>query len=102
MQAFIVQKGGSPLAFYKVLSDATSVARVICLVIQSVLGDLVIVSWLLLSGLVLLFISPQIWRLYVVYGQRFWVVIPTLLLVTCYTGMVFNLGFLSRDVKCRT
>lgn len=32
------------------------------------------------------------------YGQRFWVVIPPLLLVTCYTGMVFNLGFLGRDV----
>ncbi|KAI0279425.1 hypothetical protein BGY98DRAFT_968865 [Russula aff. rugulosa BPL654] len=67
---FIVQKGGSALAFYEVLSDATSVARVICLVIQSVLGDLVI-----------------IWRLYVVYGQRFWVVIPPLLLVTCYTAV---------------
>lgn len=58
MQAFIVQKGGSALAFYEVLSDATSVARVVCLVIQSVLGDLVIVSSLLLSGLTLLFIFP--------------------------------------------
>ncbi len=48
MQAFIVQKGGNPLAFYEELSDATSVARVTCLVIQSVLGDLVIVSSLLL------------------------------------------------------
>jgi hypothetical protein len=58
MQAFIVQKGGSALAFYELLSDATSVARVTCLVIQSVLGDLVIVSSLLISGLALLFISP--------------------------------------------
>lgn len=81
VQAFIVQKEGSALAFYEVLSDATSIARVVCLVIQSVLGDLVI-----------------IWRLYVVYGKRFWVVIPPLLLVTCYTGMVFNLGFQGRDV----
>ncbi|KAF8492847.1 hypothetical protein F5888DRAFT_1636983 [Russula emetica] len=68
VQAFIVQKGGSALAFYDELSDATSVARVTCLVIQTVLGDLVI-----------------IWRLYIVYGQRFWVAIPPLLLVTCYT-----------------
>jgi hypothetical protein len=51
VQAFIVQKGGSPLAFYRELSDATSVARVTCLVIQSVLGDLVIVSSLLLPVL---------------------------------------------------
>lgn len=93
MQAFIVQKGGSALAFYEELANATSVARVVCLVIQSVLGDLVIVSLLPLSGLALLFISPKIWRLYVVYGQRLWVVIPPLLLVTCYTGMVFSLGF---------
>ena len=30
------------------------------------------------------------------YGHRYWVVIPPLLLVTCYTGMAFNL---SRDVN---
>ena len=59
------------------------------MVIQSVLGDLVIVSSLLLSTLSLL-ISPKIWRLYVVYGKRFWVFIPPLLLVTSYTGMVFS------------
>ncbi|KAF8481565.1 hypothetical protein DFH94DRAFT_400009 [Russula ochroleuca] len=68
VQAFIVQKGGSALAFYDDLSDATSVARVICLVIQCILGDFVI-----------------IWRLYVVYGKRLWVVLPALILVTSYT-----------------
>ena len=33
------------------------------------------------------------------YGQRYWVVIPPLLLVTCYTGKVFNLGVMGRDVN---
>ncbi len=80
-----------------VLSDTTSVARVICLVIQSVLGDLVIVSSFLPFPPALLFIALQIWRLYVVYGQRFWVIIPPLLLVTSYTGIVFNFG--GRDVN---
>ncbi|KAH9988206.1 hypothetical protein BJV77DRAFT_758541 [Russula vinacea] len=70
VQAFIVQKGGSALAFYGDLSDATSLARVICLVIQCILGDFVI-----------------IWRLYVVYGKCFWVVIPPLLLVASYTAV---------------
>jgi hypothetical protein len=89
VQAFVTQKGGSALAFYSNLSDATSVARVSCLVAQSILGDLVIVSSSLLCTLALLLISPKIWRLYVVYDKRLWVVIPPLLLVTAYTGMVF-------------
>jgi hypothetical protein len=59
VQAFIVQKGGSALAFYDDLSDATSVARVICLVIQCILGDFVIVSALLLSICTPLLISPE-------------------------------------------
>lgn len=51
MQAFIVQKGGSALVFYEDLSDATSVTRVVCLVIQCILGDCVIVSPFLLPTL---------------------------------------------------
>lgn len=46
----------------------------------------------LYSSVLLISDSPKIWRLYVVYGKRFWVVIPPLLLVTGYTGMVFSLG----------
>ena len=91
MQAFIVQRGGSSLAFYEDLSDATSVMRVTCLVIQCVLGDCVVVSSLLLPTFSLL-IFTKIWRLYVVYGKRFWVIIPALLLVISYTGTVFDLG----------
>jgi hypothetical protein len=96
VQAFIVHKGGSALDVYNDLSDATNIARATCLLIQSVLGDFVMVSSLLFSSLALLLISPKIWRLYVVYDKRFWVVIPALLLVTGYTGMVFNLGTLNR------
>ena len=103
MHAFIIQKGGSALAFYEDLSDATSVARVTCLVIQCVLGDCVVVSSLLLPTLARL-IFTKIWRLYVVYGKRFWVIIPALLLVISYTGMVFNLVSRGRNafnILCR-
>jgi hypothetical protein len=31
--------------------------------------------------------------MYVVYGKRFWVIVPAILLVSTYTGMVFNLSF---------
>jgi hypothetical protein len=93
VQAFIAEKGGSALAFYSDLSDATSIARAACLTIQCVLGDLVMVSSLLLSTRALLLNSPKVWRLYVVYDKRSWVLIPALLLVTGYTGMVSNLGF---------
>jgi hypothetical protein len=98
VQAFIVQKGGSPLAFYNDLSDATSIARMSCLLVQSILGDFVMVSSLLLSTLALLLISPKMWRLYVVYDKRFWVVVPAILLVAGYTGIVFNSGFPSHSV----
>jgi hypothetical protein len=56
VQAFIIQKGGSALAFYDNISDATSVARVTFLLIQSLLGDSVIVSLLLLPTSALLLI----------------------------------------------
>lgn len=92
MQAFIIQKGGSALVFYDDISDATSVARVTFLLIQSLLGDSVIVSSLRLSTLALISIPPKIWRLYVVYGNRFLGIIPALLLITSYTGKLFNLG----------
>lgn len=81
------------MAFYGDLTDGTSLARVLCLVIQCILGDFVIVSALLLSTLAHLLNPAKIWRLYVVYGKRFWVVVPLLLLVISYTGRVSNLGF---------
>ncbi|KAI9510761.1 hypothetical protein F5148DRAFT_976251 [Russula earlei] len=72
VQGFVVQKRGSAEAFYADLSDPTSVARVICLCIQTIPADLVI-----------------IWRLYVVYGKRLLVAAVPLLLVTGYTAVGF-------------
>jgi hypothetical protein len=54
--------------------------------------------------LALLLNLTKIWRLYVVYGKRLWVIVPAILLVISYTGTVFDLGFLSRnafDMPCR-
>jgi len=69
---FVVKKGGSTLAFYSDLSDKTSVARVVCLCLQTLPADLI-----------------NIWRLYVVYGKRYWVVTVPILLVSGYTIVGF-------------
>ncbi|KAH9028064.1 hypothetical protein EDB83DRAFT_2230125 [Lactarius deliciosus] len=65
---FIDQRGGSPTAFYENIADITNVLKVGCLLLQSLLGDGVI-----------------IWRLYVVYGKRAWVTAPSIILVIAYT-----------------
>jgi hypothetical protein len=44
MQGFIIQKHGSTQAFYEDISDPTSLIKLICMCLQMVLGDLVIVS----------------------------------------------------------
>ncbi|KAF8274357.1 hypothetical protein EI94DRAFT_1696257 [Lactarius quietus] len=68
--AFVDQKGGSATAFYADISDLTSLLRQSCLSIQSVLGD----------GMIM-------WRMYIIYGKRFKVIIPTLILVVAYAGI---------------
>ncbi|KAH9030178.1 hypothetical protein EDB84DRAFT_1562618 [Lactarius hengduanensis] len=65
---FVDQKGGSPTAFYENIADITNVLKVGCLLLQSLLGDGVI-----------------IWRLYVVYGKRAWVTAPSIILVIAYS-----------------
>ncbi|KAH9059063.1 hypothetical protein EDB87DRAFT_1685009 [Lactarius vividus] len=65
---FIDQRGGSSTAFYENIADITNVLKVGCLLLQSLLGDGVI-----------------IWRLYVVYGKRAWVMVPAIILVLGYT-----------------
>ncbi|KAH9958964.1 hypothetical protein BC827DRAFT_1216806 [Russula dissimulans] len=69
---FVVQKGGSTLAFYSDLSDKTSIAKVICLCLQTLPADLI-----------------NIWRLYVVYGKRYWVAAVPVLLVLSYAVVGF-------------
>ena len=56
MQGFVVQKGGSAQAFYEDISDPTSIIKLTCMNLQTVLGDLVIVSECSASTLVPSFI----------------------------------------------
>lgn len=68
--AFADQRGGSATIFYENIADTTNVLKIGCLLLQSLLGDGVI-----------------IWRLYVVYGKRPWVIVPAIILVLAYTGV---------------
>jgi hypothetical protein len=56
MQGFVVKKRGSTQAFYEDMSDPTNVIKLTCMYLQTVLGDLVIVSGCLASALVPSFI----------------------------------------------
>ncbi|KAI9437840.1 hypothetical protein BJY52DRAFT_573382 [Lactarius psammicola] len=77
---FIDQRGGSATAFYENIADTTNIVKVGCLLLQSLLGDGVI-----------------IWRLYVVYGKRAWVTIPAIVLVLAYTVVgCITLQFIAR------
>ncbi|KAF8265088.1 hypothetical protein EI94DRAFT_1702762 [Lactarius quietus] len=67
---FSDQKGGSATAFYENIADPTNVVKVGLLLLQSLLGDGVI-----------------IWRLYVVYDKRAWVIVPAIVLVLAYTAV---------------
>jgi len=67
---FVEQRGGSTILFYENIADITNVLQTGCLLLQSLLGDGVI-----------------IWRLYVVYGKRAWVVVPAIVLVLAYTAV---------------
>jgi len=75
VQGFVVQKRGSTQAFYEDISDPTSIIKLTCMLLQTVLGDLVI-----------------IWRLYVVYDKKNIVIVPAILLVVGYSvvGVVTN------------
>ncbi|KAN0127919.1 hypothetical protein V8E53_014267 [Lactarius tabidus] len=65
---FVDQKGGSAMAFYGDISNTTSLLKTSCLCLQTVMGDAVVV-----------------WRMYVVYGRRFKIIIPAIILVVAYT-----------------
>jgi hypothetical protein len=67
---FLNQRGGSVTAFYENIADMTNVMKLACLLLQSLLGDSVI-----------------IWRLYVVYGKRTWIILPAIVLVLAYTAV---------------
>ncbi|KAI9444473.1 hypothetical protein H4582DRAFT_1909109 [Lactarius indigo] len=85
---FVDQRGGSPTAFYENIADITNILKVGCLLLQSLLGDGVIVrtSSLFVPSFTLLTRRfPKIWRLYVVYGKRAWVTAPVIILVLAYT-----------------
>ena len=63
--------------------------KVGCLLLQSLLGDSVIVStkgFRVLSFPLLTRRIPKIWRLYVIYEKRAWVIIPAIVLVLAYSG----------------
>jgi len=68
IQGFVVQKRGSTQAFYEDISDPTSIIKLTCMLLQTVLGDLVI-----------------IWRLYVVCSKNKTIVVPAILLVAGYS-----------------
>ncbi|KAI0246615.1 hypothetical protein BJV78DRAFT_1134832 [Lactifluus subvellereus] len=70
MQGFVVQKRGSTQAFYEDISDPTSIIKLTCMCLQTVLGDLVI-----------------IWRLYVVYDKNIIAIVPAILLVASYSAV---------------
>ena len=44
IQGFVVKKRGSTQAFYEDMSDPTNVIKLTCMYLQTVLGDIVIVS----------------------------------------------------------
>ncbi|KAI0275212.1 hypothetical protein BC834DRAFT_37029 [Gloeopeniophorella convolvens] len=80
VQGFIAQKGGSATAYYENIAEPLSLVKLCCLLFQSLLGDGVI-----------------IWRLYVVYGKRTWIIVPAILLVISYTVVgCITLWFISR------
>jgi hypothetical protein len=72
----------------------TNVMKLACLLLQSLLGDSVIVrtsgcrafSFPLLTRRI-----PKIWRLYVVYGKRIWIILPAIVLVLAYTGAMTSI-----------
>ena len=64
-----------------------------CLLLQSLLGDGVIVS----TGDFRTFKFPiltlrflKIWRLYIIYGKRAWVIAPAIVLVLAYSGAILS------------
>lgn len=83
---FVDQRGGSATLFYENIADITNVLNTGCLLLQSLLGDGVIVSIAILVSCIDSSISKKIWRLYVVYDKRPWVIVPAIILVFAYTG----------------
>ncbi|KAI9453550.1 hypothetical protein BJY52DRAFT_834853 [Lactarius psammicola] len=81
--AFADNKEGSAAAFYADVTNTTSLLRSACLCLQSVMGD----------GIV-------IWRLYIVYGKRFKVIVPAIILVTAYA--VVGIIVLTKTKRVRT
>ncbi|KAN0127923.1 hypothetical protein V8E53_014271 [Lactarius tabidus] len=82
VDAFIDQKGGSATAFYADISDPTSLLRQSCLCLQSVMGDAIIM-----------------WRMYIVYGRRFKVIIPTIILVIAYAVIGIYVLAITKSVR---
>ena len=56
MQGFVVQKGGSAQAFYEDISDPTSSIKLSCMLLQTIMGDLVMVRGCFASALATLLI----------------------------------------------
>ncbi|KAI9453548.1 hypothetical protein BJY52DRAFT_1123483 [Lactarius psammicola] len=80
--AFVDHKRGSTIIFYSDISEPTSLLRSTCFCVQSIMGD----------GIV-------IWRLYIVYGKRFRVIIPAIILVIGYT--VVGIAILAISIRAR-
>ncbi|KAI0296339.1 hypothetical protein B0F90DRAFT_1669835 [Multifurca ochricompacta] len=70
VEGFIMQKSGSAQAFYEDIADTTSVLKISCLLCQSLLGD-----------------GVMVWRTYIVFGKRIYVVLPVILLIAAYTAV---------------
>ncbi|KAI9444559.1 hypothetical protein H4582DRAFT_2070289 [Lactarius indigo] len=65
---FVDRKGVETIVFFVDISEPTSLIRSCCFCIQSMMGD-----------------GIMIWRMYIVYGRRFKIILPAIVLVIAYT-----------------